>query len=437
MSTREPPRGSGVYRTPGLFFDWRAAEGAAPSTVPSGVPLFVGLTGRSNARSDAPPLYRFTRWEQFDQLFPGAGVSSLLACAIRGFFENGGGLCYVKPLDLDPDEPADYRQDMKRDMARDVPYAEKLAAAISAPFEPRGILDDLEDVDLVCVPDIMTREIASSPERVFELQACVVEYCARTGDRFAILDVRAGDPANVTSAGAHAMLFDAMGQWQTLPPNYGAIYFPWIRVASHRTASGTPSTVLVPPCGHVAGVFARSDRRVGVHKPPANELLEGALDLGFDIGDSDQAILNDAGVNCLRESRGWGIRVWGARTLSDRPAWMYVNVTRVMLTLKRWLEFNMRDLVFEPNNPALWLLIEERLERYCSDLYRRGALQGNSAAEAYFVKCDSETNALVSRDSGIVVAEVGVAPASPSEFVIVRITQSANGVNVTVPTAWQ
>ncbi|MGF6754535.1 phage tail sheath family protein [Paraburkholderia sp. GAS42] len=430
MRARTSPTSKpGARRTPGLYFDWYAGEGTAQSTVQSGVPLFAGLTGAGSVHVDAPPLHRFTRWQQFDQAFRGEGVSSLLACSVRGFFENGGRLCYVMPLPFDPEEPAGY--------AADTPYADALANAIGTPFEAGGILEEFDDIDLVCAPDIMTPVIAGSPARVFDLQARIVDYCARKGDRFAILDALEGGLNDAADQRADAAVLGAINQWQALPPEYGAIYFPWIRVSAHRPTKGAPlDFVLVPPCGHVAGVYARSDRRVGVHKPPANELLEGVLDLGFAVANRDEAALNEAGVNCLREMRGWGIRVWGARTLSDRPAWMYVNVTRVMLALKRWLEYDMRDLVFEPNGASLWASIEERFERYCSDLFRRGALKGSSAAEAYFVKCDAETNAQFSRDSGVVVAEVGVAPAAPSEFVIVRVTQSASGVNFTVPTAW-
>lgn len=427
MSERQSPRGSGVYRMPGLYFDWQAGEGDA-LRVASGVPVFVGLTGRANARANAPVLYRFTRWQQFEDAFALDGVSGLLACSVRGFFENGGRLCYVRPVDLDPCAPAD--------AVRGRPYADALVDAISAAFAPRGPLDGFEGIDLVCVPDIMTSEIIRSPERVFSLQSVVADYCARMGDRFAILDAYVGYPGNETSGQANVVLA-AMHQWQALPAVYGAIYFPWISVANHRAGSGAPTNGFVPPCGHVAGVYARSDRRDGVHKPPANEVLEGVLDLGYAVSDADQSLLNEAGVNCLRAWRGWDIRVWGARTLSDRPAWRYVNVTRVMLALTRWLETGMRDLVFEPNGVALWVRIKERLERYCGEMFRRGALKGDRADEAYFVKCDAQTNALLSPDSGVVVAEVGLAPASPSEFVIVRITRSGNGVNVTVPTAWQ
>jgi uncharacterized protein len=299
------------------------------------------------------------------------------------------------------------------------------------------MLDSLEEFDLVCVPDVMTPAIARAPEWVLTVQCCIADYCARTGDRFAILDVRAGNPDYVTDDRANSVLADALGQWQALPPRYGALYFPWIRVRDHRAVAGAANDVLVPPCGHIAGVYARSDRREGVHKPPANEVLEGVLDLGFAVGDDDQRVLNDAGVNCVREFAGWGIRVWGARTLSDRPSWMYVNVTRVMLALTRWLEQNLRDLVFAPNSPLLWAFIEQRISGHCRALFRRGALKGGADEQAWFVKCDAETNEAFSRDSGIVVTEVGLAPATPGEFIIVRITQGASGVTVTGPTGWQ
>ncbi|MGA7816349.1 phage tail sheath C-terminal domain-containing protein, partial [Caballeronia sp.] len=161
--------------------------------------------------------------------------------------------------------------------------------------------------------------------------------------------------------------------------------------------------------------------------------IEGALDLDFDLADSEQAALNQAGINCLRERPGWGLRVWGARTLSDRPEMRYVSVSRLVLTVRRELEYRLRDLVFEPNDPALWKGVAERLTSYFSDLYRNGALQGANASEAYFVKCDEETNPREAREAGLVSALAGIAPAVPAEFVIVRITQSADGVSVVGP----
>jgi hypothetical protein len=191
--------------------------------------------------------------------------------------------------------------------------------------------------------------------------------------------------------------------------------------------------VRVPPCGHIAGVYARCDRRIGVFRPPANEVLEGALNLDFDLADGDQAALNQAGINCLRERPGWGLRVWGARTLSERPELRYVNVTRLLLAVRRELEYHLRDLMFEPNSPALWQAVSERLKGYFSDLYYAGALKGADESEAYFVKCDAETNPREECDAGRVIAVAGFAAAAPAEFVIVRITQSADGVSVAGP----
>jgi hypothetical protein len=444
MSTRLPPPGADAQRPPGLYFDWQAGAAMALALRPSGVPLFVGLTGLAQHGGGAVPMRRLTRWQQFDEVFPEDAVSSLLACAVRGFFENGGHLCYVKLIVAASDQPASADTSADADVSSNADTdsdaggdARATVLAFRKLFDTGGPLDDIEDIDLVCVPDIMSSSVARSAADVTTLQSCVVEYCARMGDRFAILDVHAGDPARISQGPRHEeVVIHAVGQWQALPPSHGAIYFPWIRVEGRRARDGTTGpSLLVPPCGHVAGVYARSDRRIGPHKPPANELLEGALDLAFELGDREQTVLNGAGVNCLRASPGWGIRIWGARTLSDRPAWMYVNVTRVMLALKRWLEHDLRDLVFEPNSPVLWEIITERIDRHCRELYRHGALKGTSPSEAYFVKCDAETNAQYSRDSGVVVSQVGLAPEVPSEFVIVRITQSASAVTVAGPAA--
>ena len=187
----------------------------------------------------------------------------------------------------------------------------------------------------------------------------------------------------------------------------------------------------MPPCGHIAGVYSRTDSRVGVHKAPANEVLEEILKLEIYYSDDEQATLNDAGINCLRSFAGRGIRVWGARTLSGQPQWSYVNVRRLFLTLARWLKRNMNDLVYETNNQRLWERVRERLLDYCRNLFDQGALLGNSPAQAFFVKCDAETNTAETQEAGQVVAEVGLAPAVPAEFVVVRITQSAGTIVVT------
>jgi phage tail sheath protein FI len=181
----------------------------------------------------------------------------------------------------------------------------------------------------------------------------------------------------------------------------------------------------------VAGVYARIDRSQGFYKAPANEVLEGVFDLQASVGAVDQAGFIAAGVpnlNCLRAFPGRGIRVAGARTLSLGQDWLYVNVRRTVMTIRRWFEVFMTDFLFEPNDPRLWLRINREVTAFLDDLHRQGALEGATAPDAYFVKCDAENNPSAVRDAGQVVVEVGLAPSTPREFLVVRLIHGADGI---------
>jgi phage tail sheath protein FI len=205
-------------------------------------------------------------------------------------------------------------------------------------------------------------------------------------------------------------------------PVNGALYYPWLKIGGGKC---------IPPSGHVAGIFSRSDAKAGVFKAPANEEVLGVIDLAVrDGAGSCQAVnvdtrlqgqLNPEGVNCLRAFPGRGIRVWGARTLSYDPNWRYVNVRRLVLTLRRWIDANMTWASFEPNTSQLWIQIKRELTVYLTGLWEAGALAGGSAAEAFFVKCDAETNPPEVRDAGQAVTVIGLAQGAPAEFVVVRI----------------
>jgi phage tail sheath protein FI len=211
-------------------------------------------------------------------------------------------------------------------------------------------------------------------------------------------------------------------------PN-ATLYYPWILVQPDRRAVARS----VPPCGHVAGIYTTTDRRVGVHKAPANEPLQGALDLEVAVTDDLQAALNPVGVNCLRSFPGRGIRVWGARTLSPEAAWTYVNVRRLFLTAARWIELNLADTVFEPNDAALWGRVRRELTAYFEELHRQGALRGASPEQSFYVRCDATTNS--GREPGQIVAELGLAAAAPNEFIVVYVVHEAGGVSVVGPIA--
>jgi phage tail sheath protein FI len=328
-----------------------------------------------------------------------------LEYAVRGFFENGGEYCVVAPVHV---SECDYD-------ARTLTRTLRKVFTDSA-SRIRDVFDDLEDVDLMCVPDLMVDSIRADADAVVEIQQSVLQYCHDRGDWFAILDACPTDDLEAV-----------IQQWQNLSPTDGALYFPWLQV---EPLSGSAAQ-FVPPCGHVAGIYARTDTQIGVHKAPANALIAGALDVSRHLTDEESGRLNEAGVNGLREIPGHGIRVWGARTLSGLPSWQYVNVRRLFLSLVRWIDQNMRDLTFETHTPSLWNRVQERLGAHCYTLFQKGALKGMSPDEAFFVKCSAETNPPAVREAGQLICEVGLAPVRPAEFLVVRVTHSAIGATTT------
>lgn len=385
------------YKSPGVAI-WN--EFPLPAAgLRTGVPVFLGYAakGPEDARHRPEPCMLML-WSEFGDKFGPPLSTSVLADAVRGFFENDGGMCFV--LHLDAQMPPD----------------EALKAGLAT-------LEPLQTIDLICMPDIAWRyrQRAITEEAARQMQMTLLEHCATTGDRFAILDALHG--VSLSSVEQHAQ---QLRQGHAREAS-GALYYPWITVANELVKTGKP----IPPCGHIAGVYARSDRQNGVHKAPANEVLHGVLDLEYLLSDAEQARLNPIGINCLRAFPGRGIRVWGARTLSRDPAWIYVNVRRLFLAVRRWIEEHMAAVVFEPHDPGLWARINRELTAYCNTLLHQGALKGRSAQEAFYIKCDAEINPPEVRDAGKVVTEIGLAAAAPSEFIVVRIVQSGSGVTIT------
>jgi phage tail sheath protein FI len=366
-----------------------------PPALQTGVPAFVGFAGiasGSDARINQPVA--LSRKEEFAPLFS-ASPGSFLADAVGGFFDNGGPRCYV--VAADPRSKAD-----------------GLVNAIAA-------LTQLEDMDLVAVPDaasLSTDDNVADKQSIGRVQAEMLSHCARQGNRFAILDSLPG--ASVTDVVKQRKQL-VLGQQE---PLNGALYYPWL------ITSGTRA---VPPCGHVAGIYGRSDAKRGVFKAPANEEIIGALDLQTQIDGGIQDNLNPERVNCLRAFPGRGIRVWGARTVGSTPAdddpWLYVNVRRLFLTVRRWIDFNMGWTTFEPNDARLWIRIQRELTTFLAKLQLAGALKGGAPAEGYYVKCDGENNPEETRELGQVMIELGLAPLAPSEFIVMRITRSAGGTS--------
>jgi phage tail sheath protein FI len=203
---------------------------------------------------------------------------------------------------------------------------------------------------------------------------------------------------------------------------FATMYYPWIRI---QNPVGTESgrTVLVPPSGHVAGVWARNDETRGVWKAPANVTIRGCLDLERPISSAEQDLLNPVGVNCIRSFGIRGIRIWGARTLSSDIDGRYLNVRRLINMIETSMLEGILPAVLEVNDVQLREDVSRTLTRFLTGLWRSGALFGESADLAFFVKCDEENNPPRSIDEGRLVVEVGIAPVKPAEFVLFRFSQ--------------
>jgi uncharacterized protein len=207
--------------------------------------------------------------------------------------------------------------------------------------------------------------------------------------------------------------------------SYGAIYFPWVKAADPTGFSTTP--ILLPPSGYIAGLYARIDASRGVWKAPAGTLasLNGTLGLATELSDVEQGMLNPVNVNVIRRFPGAGVVAFGARTVTADPAWRYVPVRRTAIMLRVSIYNGIQWAVFEPNDEPLWSQLRLDIGAFMMTLFRQQAFQGSTPAEAFFVKCDSETTTQADIDAGKVNVLVGFAPLKPAEFVMVTVSQQA------------
>ncbi|MEU9202162.1 phage tail sheath family protein [Streptomyces sp. NPDC048332] len=281
-------------------------------------------------------------------------------------------------------------------------------------------LEAIDEITMVAVPDLMSahRRGDIDDEGVRAVQLALIAHCEQMGDRVAVLDT----PPGMNAQRVRTWRNDDAGY----DSRYATVYYPWLKVLDPATGQQT----LIPPSGHVAGVWARSDGERGVHKAPANEVIRGALDLELRLSKGEQDLLNPIGVNCVRAFPGRGIRIWGARTLSSDPAWRYLNVRRLFNYLEESILLGTQWVVFEPNDDRLWSSIRRNVTAFLTEEWRRGALFGRTAEEAFYVKCDRDNNPQESIDLGQVVCEIGVAPVKPAEFVIFRLAQFSDSTSL-------
>jgi phage tail sheath protein FI len=203
---------------------------------------------------------------------------------------------------------------------------------------------------------------------------------------------------------------------------FAALYYPWIKVANPRNG-GRP--IAVPPCGHMLGVWSRTDETRGVYKAPANETPRGVIGLAYDCNFREQELLNPIGINCIRSFPNRGIKIWGARTLvePDKTEWRYISVRRLISYIEKSIELGTQWVVFEPNDEDLWARVRRTVNNFLERIWREGALFGATPEQAFYVKCDGELNTPDTMMLGRLYVEIGVCPVRPAEFVIFRISQ--------------
>ncbi|MBP1466296.1 phage tail sheath family protein [Candidatus Chloroploca sp. M-50] len=403
------------YMTPGVYVE-EIERGPRPiQAVGTSTAAFVGRAPNANAHvNEAVAL---NNWQQFVREYvPDNAASTHLSHAVYGFFLNGGRRCYVV----------------------NIGSGQSIAGGGS---ERSGVevLEEIDEVAIVAAPGFS--DVASYD--------ALLTHCEKLKDRVAILDAPARvdnidlltrvATVQVAAPPAAASGEDASGSPPRQPPKpqglrprqsdrgYGAFYFPYIIVRDPLSGQ----QMAVPPSGHVAGVWARSDAQRGVHKAPANEALRGALNLTYRLTPDEQGELNQNGVNCIRFFLREGIRIWGARTVADGSSeWRYLNVRRLFTMIEESIAQSTRWIVFEPNDQSLWKSIRRDIRAFLTRLWRDGALMGNTPEEAFFVKCDAETNPPDVINAGMVVTLIGVAPVKPAEFIIFRISQSEGSVEI-------
>jgi phage tail sheath protein FI len=256
---------------------------------------------------------------------------------------------------------------------------------------------------------------------ILRVQQALLAHCAQRRDRFALLD------APLAACERMTLAVSELQHWRSsFDSAFGALYAPWLAVIDPRRGRAG-RTRLVPPCGHVAGLYAATDLREGVHVAPANAPLAWVHDVSLRLDDERHGLLNALGVDLIRPAEGRGLRVLGARTLASDPDWRFVPVRRLVSMIERALDIALAWAVFEPNDWRTRAKLSLQVGSFLRSLWRRGALAGAAAEQAFFVRCDDGNNPPDARARGELLIEVGVAPVIPAEFIVLRIGRDANG----------
>lgn len=395
---------------------------------------------------------------------------TLLAPAVRAFFANGGRRCHVatvrRPDFVDSNGLQQALEEMvgvKSASAREATGLERLllipevsiidvpelhatrAAAPPAPFELPSLAEaacfrDCEKVGPA--PSAIAESHSQGLDPLFsasEVQAAQTRMLHRCLDEhwrvFLLLNVPREFDLNEGRFGAPSPrkalewreYFAGLGE-EPQKMSCAGLYFPWLLAQEHVDAP----VVEMPPTPFVAGVMARRDLKRGPHIAPANETVRGVVGLTRPIDDQINSELYEppTNINILRPFAGYGVQVWGARTLSSDKWLRYVSVRRCLSAIERRAAIALEPFVFEPNTPMLWLQVTQLLLDILLPVFESGALRGKRPDEAFYIRCDAGVNPPEQIEQGIMVCEVGVAIAAPAEFIVFRLGRREGVVEV-------
>jgi phage tail sheath protein FI len=325
----------------------------------------AAFLGETQTGPTTPTL--ITSFAEYQRIFGGYfGVDKYLPYAVGGFFGNGGKRCFVSSVN-------------------DLDYARALAKL------------EVVDASVIYVPNA---------QAFSGLADLLISHCERLRNRFVIFDSLKGqDSSSVT---------------KPRDSSFAALYYPWIYVKNDVTGE----LCLVPMGGHVAGIYARTDIEVGVHKAPANHVVHGALGTEITMISHQQDILNPQGINSIRNFPDKGLLLWGARTLSSDPTKKYVNVCRLLIYLEQSIKKGTAWATFELNNEATWAKMKSTIENFLTQAWTDRMLLGAKKQEAFFVNCDRTTMTQNDIDNGRINVLIGVAPVKAAEFIIFRVNQT-------------
>jgi phage tail sheath protein FI len=375
---------SPTNQAPGIYVEEAPGGGAPIAGAGTSTAGFIGVPTKGAA--DPVELTNFQQFiDEFGdfELTPNGEVKSHnnLAHAVYGFFNNGGTRCYV--------------------------------AKTAAFTDISGAITKLQGIDAIA--------IVAVPGGGAAAMNALATAASTTKAWFAVLDAVQSATPDATAPKAGITSND-----------YAAVYYPWLSVSNPKSKDGNgnvteTTTVLVPPSGHIAGVYARVDGERGVHKAPANSVIRGILGLERRIGSIQQGPMNEAQINVIRDFSG-NPTIWGARTLANmsdiiQADFKYINVRRLLIYIRSSLENGTGWTVFEPNNQELWAKIKRNVNAFLTDIWRTGALFGSKPEQAFFVRCDESNNPPNARAQGIVNIEIGLAVTKPAEFVVFTISQ--------------